>query len=215
MERVIRLSADDLVSERADGATEDVHFPQALVRAVLEELTAPGDVVLDPFAGYGTTLLVSEQMHRTAIGVELLADRAETIRQRSDGRSRVITGDARRLADLDIGPVDLCLTSPPYMNAVHHPQNPLTGYRTLDGDYRVYLDELAEVFRAVGRVLRPGGRLVLNVADVVTGTVVTPLARDIARAVPPHLSPRGTTRLQWDRPPPGLRGDCCLLFERT
>ncbi len=56
-----------------------------------------------------------------------------------------ITGDARRLGDFDVGPVDLCLTSPPYMNAVDHRQNPLTGYQTLHGNYRLYLDELAQV----------------------------------------------------------------------
>lgn len=215
MERVIRLSADDLVSERVEGATDDVHFPQALVRTVLEEFTSLGDVVLDPFAGYGTTLLVSQGMGRDAVGVELRADRAAMIRQRLDGRGRVITGDARQLADFDIGPVDLCMTSPPYMNAVDHPQNPLTGYQTLDGDYRLYLTELAEVFRAVGQTLRPGGHLVINAANIITGTVVTPLAWDIARAVSSYLRFAGETYLWWDRTPPGLVGDYCLLFERS
>ncbi len=212
---MIRLSADDLVSERVEGATDDVHFPQALVRTVLEEFTSLGDVVLDPFAGYGTTLLVSQGMGRDAVGVELRADRAAMIRQRLDGRGRVITGDARQLADFDIGPVDLCMTSPPYMNAVDHPQNPLTGYQTLDGDYRLYLTELAEVFRAVGQTLRPGGHLVINAANIITGTVVTPLAWDIARAVSSYLRFAGETYLWWDRTPPGLVGDYCLLFERS
>lgn len=212
---MIRLSADDLVSERVEGATDDVHFPQALVRTVLEEFTSLGDVVLDPFAGYGTTLLVSQGMGRDAVGVELRADRAAMIRQRLDGRGRVITGDARQLADFDIGPVDLCMTSPPYMNAVDHPQNPLTGYQTLDGDYRLYLTELAEVFRAVGQTLRPGGHLVINAANIITGTVVTLLAWDIARAVSSYLRFAGETYLWWDRTPPGLVGDYCLLFERS
>jgi len=203
------------VSERVEGATDDVHFPQALVRTVLEEFTSLGDVVLDPFAGYGTTLLVSQGMGRDAVGVELRADRAAMIRQRLDGRGRVITGDARQLADFDIGPVDLCMTSPPYMNAVDHPQNPLTGYQTLDGDYRLYLTELAEVFRAVGQTLRPGGHLVINAANIITGTVVTPLAWDIARAVSSYLRFAGETYLWWDRTPPGLVGDYCLLFERS
>ncbi len=203
------------MSERVEGATDDVHFPQALVRTVLEEFTSLGDVVLDPFAGYGTTLLVSQGMGRDAVGVELRADRAAMIRQRLDGRGRVITGDARQLADFDIGPVDLCMTSPPYMNAVDHPQNPLTGYQTLDGDYRLYLTELAEVFRAVGQTLRPGGHLVINAANIITGTVVTPLAWDIARAVSSYLRFAGETYLWWDRTPPGLVGDYCLLFERS
>jgi DNA modification methylase len=215
VERVIRLSADDLVNERVEGATDDVHFPQALVRTVLEEFTSSGDVVLDPFAGYGTTLLVGQQMGRDAVGVELLPDRADMIRQRLDDRGWVITGDARRLADFDIGPVDLCLTSPPYMNSVDHRQNPLTGYQTLDANYWLYLEELAEVFRAVGQVLRPGGHLVINAANIITGTVITRLAWDIACAVSSYLRFAGETYLWWDRTPPGLVGDYCLLFERS
>ena len=60
------------------------------------------------------------------------------------------------------------LTSPPYMTAVAHPENPLTGYATDDGDYPTYLRELGEVFAQVADLLRPGGHVVVNVANVVT-----------------------------------------------
>ncbi len=43
---------------------------QLLLRIILSS-TNPGDVVLDPFAGSGTTLVVSEQLGRKSIGVEL------------------------------------------------------------------------------------------------------------------------------------------------
>lgn len=103
VEPVIRLSAMDMVSERAAGAVEDVHFPQALVRTVLAEFTAPGDLILDPFAGYGTTLVVAEQMRRDAVGVELLPERAALIRRRHGlHRRRAATGRVRSRAG---GPV--------------------------------------------------------------------------------------------------------------
>ena len=69
--------------------------------------------MLDPFAGYGTTLVVSERMGRSAVGVELLSERVAATSQRLGGAGLVIEGDARRLSDLGLGPVDLCLTSPP------------------------------------------------------------------------------------------------------
>jgi hypothetical protein len=47
----------------------------------------------------------------------------------------VISVDARQLRSLVSGPVDLCLTSPPYMTPIGHPQNRLTGYTSADGDY--------------------------------------------------------------------------------
>ena len=43
---------------------------QLLLRIILSS-TNPGDVVLDPFAGSGTTLVVAEQLDRKSIGVEL------------------------------------------------------------------------------------------------------------------------------------------------
>ena len=111
--------------------------------------------------------------------------------------------------------VGLCLTSPPYMNAVDHPQNPLTAYTTLDGHYQTYLAELGEVFAAVAALLKPGGHLVINAANLDTGGVVTPLAWDIAATVAGaagRLTFRGEVYLRWDRPLPGITGDYLLIF---
>jgi len=211
--RLLRLRADDLASERVPGAGPvDVHFPKAVARAVLAEYSAPGDTVLDPFAGYGTTLAVCEELGRTAVGVELLPERVAAIRRRLRTPARVIEGDARRLDEFGIGPVDLCLTSPPYMNAVDHPQNPLTGYTTLDGDYPTYLAELTGVFLAVGRLLRPGGHLVVNAANIRTAGGVTPLAWDIAHVLGRHMAFLGEIYLLWDRPQALFSGDYCLVF---
>ena len=64
-------------------------------------------------------------------------------------RAEVVEGDARRLAELVEGPFDLCLTSPPYMTANAHPENPLKGYEVPDGNYPTYLAQLGEVFGQV------------------------------------------------------------------
>ena len=49
-------------------------FPQALPRWFIELFTDPGDTVLDPFAGSGTTLEAALALGRHAIGVELAPD---------------------------------------------------------------------------------------------------------------------------------------------
>jgi DNA modification methylase len=216
------LHAAELRAQRPAGEVDDVHFTEALAASVVEETTQPGDLVLDPFAGYGTTLAVAARLGRRAVGVEVLGDHVDLVRSRAGDGAHVVHGDSRHLSRLLAGeidgPVDLVLTSPPYMTAVAHPENPLTGYATDDGDYPTYLRELGEVFAQVADVVRPGGHVVVNVANVVTpglgGDVVTPLAWDVGRVVGAHLAFQGETFLCWDEHPPGLAGDYLLWFRK-
>lgn len=54
---------------------------QLLLRIILSS-TNPGDVVLDPFAGSGTTLVVAEQLGRKSIGIELDSHNISLIQNR-------------------------------------------------------------------------------------------------------------------------------------
>lgn len=54
-----------------DDLDHDAVFPAALVERMIEMATDPGDVVLDPFAGSGTTPAVGKLMDRRTIGFEL------------------------------------------------------------------------------------------------------------------------------------------------
>lgn len=209
----LHLEMDELIDQRPAGFDVNVHFPESFATTILEEFTSADDVVLDPFAGYGTTLVVAERMGRRAVGVELLREHAELVRGRIAGTAKIITGDARHLTSLVAGPIDLCLTSPPYMAANNHPENPLNAYETLDGDYEKYLVELEDIFRQVADLLRPGGHAVVNVANVEEQGVITPLAWDFARVVSRHLTLIHETFLCWDRQPEGISGDYCLIFQ--
>ncbi len=44
--------------------------PEALLHRVLLASTSPGDIVLDPFTGTGTTAVVAKRLHRHYIGIE-------------------------------------------------------------------------------------------------------------------------------------------------
>jgi DNA modification methylase len=208
----IELTRRELLAERPAGETEAIHFPEALAAVVIEAYSRPGDVVLDPFAGYGTTAVVAARLGRRPIAIELLPGRAARIRRRLGAAGTVITGDARSLATLVEGPIDLCLTSPPYMTSTSHPENPLTAYRTLDGDYQIYLGELEAIAATIAGLLRPGGHLALNVATITAGGRVTPLAADVGERVGRHLTLVADVPIHWDVAPEGLIDDRCLVF---
>lgn len=57
-------------------------FPEELVALLLETFTDPGDVVLDPFLGSGTTLKVARVMDRKGIGYEINQDFKSLVREK-------------------------------------------------------------------------------------------------------------------------------------
>lgn len=59
-------------------------YPEELVRPCILAGSRPGDTVLDPFAGSGTTGAVAAQEGRDFIGIEINPDYCEIIRQRLD-----------------------------------------------------------------------------------------------------------------------------------
>lgn len=63
-------------------------FPEELVRPCILAGSRPGDTILDPFAGSGTTGAVAAQEGRDFIGIEINPDYCEIIRQRLDACCR-------------------------------------------------------------------------------------------------------------------------------
>ncbi|HCR1835313.1 DNA-methyltransferase [Enterobacter hormaechei] len=57
-------------------------FPESLPAWFIKLFTQPGDVVLDPFAGSGTTLLASDKLLRYSVGFELLAEHCLVAKER-------------------------------------------------------------------------------------------------------------------------------------
>ena len=55
-------------------------FPRGLPAWFIKLFTVPGDTVLDPFAGSGTTLFAAYEMRRQAIGIEIAPEYVEAIK---------------------------------------------------------------------------------------------------------------------------------------
>lgn len=56
--------------------------PILLLERVIALVTSPGDLVLDPFSGSGTTLVASELLGRNSMGIDVSVEAVELARQR-------------------------------------------------------------------------------------------------------------------------------------
>jgi site-specific DNA-methyltransferase (adenine-specific) len=57
-------------------------MPEALLERIIRVASNPGELVLDPFAGSGTTLAAARRLGRRYLGIELSPEYAERARQR-------------------------------------------------------------------------------------------------------------------------------------
>ena len=192
---------------------DDVRYAEELVTTFLQRFTAPGNAVLDPFAGFGTTLIVAEAMDRAAYGVEYDARRARYIRSQLAHPHRLIHSDSRRLLECGLPPIDFSMTSPPFTER-DDPHDPFTNYSTPRASYDAYLHEIGQIYAQVRQLLKPGARAVLEVSNLKGPSGVTTLAWDVARAVSQVLELEGEIVIGWDSYAYGYDHSYCLVFRR-
>jgi DNA modification methylase len=77
---------------------------------------------------------------------------------------RIVVGDARSMTDVATNSVALVVTSPPYFAGKAYEQ--ALGEGVVPATYLDYLQMLRDVFAECERVLEPGGRIAVNVANL-------------------------------------------------
>lgn len=122
-------------SQQFRGAT-----PSYVVWNVVHRFTKPGEKVLDPFCGSGTTLDVCRDLGRTGIGFDLAPQRPDI--EQADARSLPLKKES----------VDLVFMDPPYADNLDYSDDPrCIGKLKADGRYqramRLVLEEAARVLR--------------------------------------------------------------------
>ncbi len=167
----------------------------AIARAAITAYTAPGDLVLDPMCGVGTTLVEAMHSGRDALGVEYEPEWADITRanldhavsQGASGRGEVITGDARHLSSLVDphvrGTVAMVLTSPPYGASVHGQATPVPGRGVLKSHDRYSKDRANLAHQPLGRLLCAFTSILVSCRDLLRpGGVVAVTARPYRRS---------------------------------
>jgi DNA modification methylase len=66
----------------SDATNHPAPFPESLARDHILSWSNPGDVVLDPFAGSGTTLKMAKECGRLGIGIEINAEYCDIAKAR-------------------------------------------------------------------------------------------------------------------------------------
>ncbi|MHA2294377.1 MAG: DNA methyltransferase [Candidatus Hodarchaeales archaeon] len=173
-------------------------FPEGMVKEFILFFTKKGEMVLDPFLGTGSTLVVCKEQERKGIGIELVDKWAEIAKKRinqgdeSTGMEQVvIQGNARKIKEIweekQLHELDFVITSPPYWNMLEksrggvkstHKERKEKGlaekYSNMEEDfgnimnYKKFIEELGKVFDSIHDLLKENKYLVIVAQNVRT-----------------------------------------------
>jgi DNA modification methylase len=183
--------------ERRDVRDKQLHpatFPISLARRVIELFTHAGELVLDPFAGSGTTLIAAGDLKRNAVGFDLNEKYVALCRKRlqeqqydNAAQQLAISDDARNVPSyFEKETVGLIFTSPPYANLLNRKRKNKSRrgeerkneqYLKVEQysqdprdlgvlDLREYAEAMAGIFETMLPLLRPKAHCVINVPDM-------------------------------------------------
>ncbi len=165
--------------ERGDWAS---HTPQYrgnwspwVVRNVIERYSKPGNTVLDPMVGGGTTPVECKLLGRNSISVDInpgaiqiTKDRLhlpdDAVKELTNTEHKTYVGDARNLNLIADESIDLIATHPPYTNIIKYAPC-IDGDLSQITDYRLFFREYKKAIKEMYRVLKPGAFCAILIGD--------------------------------------------------
>jgi hypothetical protein len=152
------------------------NFVPQIPHQLMLRYTRRGEVVLDPFAGLGTTLIEGQRLGRHTLGIELQPDVAERARQRIASEdnpanvvAKIVTGDSiavdypALLQHHGLERAQLVILHPPYFDIIPFSDDPndLSNAPSLE----VFLAKMGALVERVATVLDTGRYLALVIGD--------------------------------------------------
>lgn len=117
--------------------------PAFIIWNMLQRYTQPGDLVVDPMAGSGTTVDVCEEEGRKVVGFDIHPQ-----------HPKVIRNDSRHIP-LGENSVDMVFIDSPYGDNVSYSDEP-GNIGNISAEDQKFYEELEKVAREIYRILKPG-----------------------------------------------------------
>lgn len=159
---------------------EDGRMDFGLVEYLINSYSNIGDLVFDPFAGYGTTLLLAHRLNRIPFGFEKNPDKFSYCIDLLNPNCQIINDDFMNHMSSKYPEMDLCITSPTYAWK-NVGCNPFTGNTT--NYYDEYLDCIYKYFSHLSQFMKNNGHIIVEVSNIEWNDQVTPMAWDIGKTI--------------------------------
>ncbi len=151
------------------------------MRPFIQQFSNEGDLVLDPFCGFASTLVAAELEGRRGFGIEVNQSRVDIATRRLEklnlNRSTVVQGDAQNTNGLT-EPVDLIISNIPYFacNWQQGEQGQLYDVQAYDS----YLQKVRACFKSFKDCLKGSGYIIVMVENIRVGDHFIALSQDVA-----------------------------------
>lgn len=149
------------------------NFRPTVAKALIKKYSSDGDVILDPAAGYGGRLLGAISLKRKYIGIEPCQDSyngnvsmVKALANEAKGTVELINGCAEDiLRHFETSSVDVVISSPPYYKRERYSNDLNQSWLRYPTYEKWKSDFLKIILHECHRILRPGGVIILNVAN--------------------------------------------------
>lgn len=169
---------------RGNWATHDAkwrgNWSPYIPRNIILRYSKEGDLVLDQFAGGGTTLVEAKLLNRNIIGVDVndlalnrCVEKTNFEIDSEMGKVYIKKGDARNLDFIKDNSIDLICTHPPYANIINYSEGIAEDLSLLN--VKDFLVEMEKVASESFRVLKKGKFCAVLMGDTRKNGHVIPL----------------------------------------
>jgi len=176
--------------QRGNWATHDAgwrgNWSPYIPRNIILRYSNENDLVLDQFAGGGTTLVEAKLLNRNIIGIDCNETALERCKEKTTftyeaakGKVEIKKGDARNLFFIQDETIDLICTHPPYANIIQYSDNISEDLSRLK--VKDFLAQMRPVAEESFRVLKSGKFCAILMGDTRKNGCMIPMSFDVMK----------------------------------